>query len=376
MNTVASTTKTSKRELRVTFIIGGLGAGGKERQLLYLIKSLPTYFKITIIVLSSEIFYKEIYELPIDLTIVEKTNKYRLTTICLLYRQLRKARTQIVHSWDDIGTILIIPYILLNKISLITSIRHAGKLKRSFKQSLIKTISHWASNCIVSNSQKGLEVERLLNNKKGKVIYNGLDLKNFDCESNKKVDTHLKYIDYKIKIVMVGRFYGLKDYITFIRAAKLVTQSYSNVGFICIGDGPNRINAEAETRDNLNTNIFFLGNRNDIPSLLKKMDIGVLLNNTKGHAEGISNAIMEYMAAGLPVIATDAGGTPELVQNNVTGFLVPAFDEKEVAQKIQWLIENSLESEQMGLNGQKVIETRFSINKMADAYINLYNGLC
>ena len=104
-------------------------------------------------------------------------------------------------------------------------------------------------------------------------------------------------------------------------------------------------------------------------------DIGVLLNNTKGHGEGISNAIMEYMAAGLPVIATDAGGTPELVKDKISGFLVPAFDPEIVVGKINYLLKNEQIRKEMGQKGRKIIEAEFNLGKMVSSYLNLYQNL-
>ena len=125
----------------------------------------------------------------------------------------------------------------------------------------------------------------------------------------------------------------------------------------------------------MNKTIFFLGNRKDIPAILKSSTIGVLLNNTNGHAEGISNAIMEYMSAGLPVVATNAGGTPELVKNGESGFLVPAFDEKTIIEKIEFLLKNPNVNIKMGKRGREIIIQKFSIQKMTDNFLELYRKI-
>lgn len=362
--------------MKILYIVGGLGSGGKERQLLYLIKNISKGINIKLIVLSEKIFYKDVYEYPISLVIINKRNRYKFKTLWLLNNEIKKFKPDLIHSWDNVGTLLMFPYIAIRGIKLVSSIRYAGILKTSLLAKFIKCFSHRISDKIISNSKKGLEVENLLHHKKGNVIYNGLDTITFDSISN-ETNTHLnKCLVNKTKIVMVGRFDNAKDYISLIKASNILFQSYSNICFVLVGDGPNRLNVENEASAYLNSGIFFLGNRTDIPAILSEMDIGVLLNNTNGHAEGISNAIMEYMAAGLPVIATDAGGTPELIENNVSGFLVPPFNESAVAQKIMWLIENPNESKNMGLNGRKIIEKKFSINRMVDSYVKLYNSLC
>lgn len=366
----------SKEGLKILYIIGGLGSGGKERQLFYLLKNIDKNVNVKLIVLSDNIFYKDIYRLPISLVVIERQTKYKLKTFRFLYREIKEFKPNLIHSWDNAASILLSPYIIFSSVKFITSIRYAGVLKTTILNKLIKYFSHRISDKIVSNSRKGLEVENLLTNKKSEVIYNGLDTIAFDSEFNGNNKSLNNLHVYETKVVMVGRFDSAKDYITLIRASKILSQSYSNVCFILVGDGPNRLNSEIEAGFYLNNGIYFLGSRVDVAAILSEMNIGVLLNNTNGHAEGISNAIMEYMAAGLPVIATDAGGTPELVENNVSGFLVPPFNENIVAQKIMWLIENHEESKKMGLNGRKIIENKFSINKMVASYIKLYNNLC
>jgi glycosyltransferase involved in cell wall biosynthesis len=329
-----------------------------------------------LIVLSDDVFYKDIYAFPISLIVIKKQNRYKFRTLWMLYNEIKKYKPDLIHSWDNIGTLLISPYIVSSRINLVSSIRYAGVLKETLIGKFIKSFSHRISNTIVSNSKKGLEIENIQKLKKGKVVYNGLDTKDFDSKINENNDYSNKWLGYDKKIVMVGRFGNAKDYISLIKASKILFQSYSNICFVLVGDGPNKLIAENEAGEYLNNGIFFLGKRSDIPTILSQMDIGVLLNNTNGHAEGISNAIMEYMAAGLPVIATDAGGTPELIEDNISGFLVQPFDENVVAQKILWLIDNPDEIKKMGSKGRKIIDNKFSIDKMVDSYINLYNSLC
>jgi len=359
--------------VRIVYLVDSLKAGGKERQLVYLIEQICKKADVTIIVFSDEIFYTEVLGLPVRVYTVSKSNKFNIKTLVAVYRELKKTQPHVVHSWENISTLLVMPYLVLNpRTKLVSSIRYAGKLKRSLMQWIVKLIVHGWSCAIVSNSRQGLVVENLLGSKKGNVIYNGIDLLPFD--TYKLIVS--QFLEFKNRVIMVGRFYGAKDYITFIDAAKLVLEKNANTCFVCVGDGANRLAAEDAAGEYLNKTIFFIGERNDIPALLREMTIGVLLNNTNGHAEGISNSIMEYMAARIPVIATDAGGTPELVVNGLSGYLVPAFNKEIVADKIEYLINNSATSSEMGLNGRTIIENRFSLQKMLQSYLTLYQSVC
>ena len=359
--------------MNITYLIGSLAAGGKERQLIYLLRELSKEHNIQLIIFNENIFYKEILALTITIKAIPLNKKYSLNTFKLIYKTLKRFQPTIIHSWSNNITLLTLPYLILHpKLKLVSSIRYAGKLKKSFKGKITKILTWSRSSAFVSNSKRGLEVENLSNNPKGIVIHNGIDLISFDSNS-KEIKEDLKQFDRFIKkVVMIGRFYPSKDYITFIKSAKLISQNNKEICFLCIGNGPKRFKAENEAKHFLNKNIFFLGNRKDIPSLINKMDIGVLLNNINGHAEGISNVIMEYMAAGLPVVATNAGGTPDLIQNNVSGFLVPAFDQNIVTEKILYLINNPRRAREMGQAGREIIKNDFSSKKMTDSYLKLY----
>jgi len=361
--------------MKILFIIDNLTSGGKERQLVYLLRKLSEDQNIQLIVFNEDIFYKEILDLPITIKVIKQNSKYSIKNLKIIYETIKNFQTTFIHSWSNYITLLVFPFLIFHpKIKLISSIRYAGKLKKSIKSSLIKRLTWLRSSFIVSNSKQGLLVEKLNNNIKGKVIYNGLDIKKFDEESY-NLNSNLPCKKFPSVVLMIASFSPAKDYLTFVKTAKMISEKNKNVCFLCIGDGPNRMKAEQESGKYFNKTIFFPGRRNDIPAIIKKSKIGVLLNNTNGHAEGISNAIMEYMAAELPVIATNAGGTPELVQDGISGFLVPAFNENVVAEKILYLINNPGKAREMGKRGREIIENEFSIEKMSSSYLELYKRL-
>lgn len=360
--------------MEIAFFIESLKSGGKERQLYYLLKEITYKFNVHLFLFDNNIFYKEVFDLPIKIKVLKKNDKRSISKILNIYESLSNNNVKLIHSWDNSASIILIPYLIIHpSIRLVSSIRFAGKINRRIKEKLIDRASYLISKHIVSNSKKGLEVENLLNKKKGIVIHNGLDIHQFDISSSKNNNiTDLLTEEYYL-IVMLANFTEAKDHETFINVAKSLIRQIENIKFICIGDGSGRIKAENAAGKFCGRKIYFWGQRNDVPALLKKMDIGILLSNTQGHAEGISNAIMEYMAAQLPVIATNAGGTPELVKENVSGFLVPPFNENKVIEKINFLFNNKDVAKRMGENGRKIIIKEFNTKKMALAYSNLYS---
>jgi glycosyltransferase involved in cell wall biosynthesis len=118
-------------------------------------------------------------------------------------------------------------------------------------------------------------------------------------------------------------------------------------------------------------NVKLLGARNDIAALLADADIGVLAS----HEEGFANAILEAMAAGLPMIVTDVGGNAEAVVNGVTGLVVPPRDADALGQAILKLAQDARSRQNMGEEGYKRVERYFTIDRCVANYARLYAGL-
>jgi glycosyltransferase involved in cell wall biosynthesis len=114
--------------------------------------------------------------------------------------------------------------------------------------------------------------------------------------------------------------------------------------------------------------IRFLGKKKNIEEIVEGFDIGVLAT----FVEGLSNSIMEYMALKRPVVATDRGGTPELVIDGDTGFLVPPANADALAEKIECLLDNPAIAKRMGEAGEARLRREFSITRMVEGTKRLY----
>ena len=123
---------------------------------------------------------------------------------------------------------------------------------------------------------------------------------------------------------------------------------------------------------NLTSHIVFTGRRDDVDEILHISDISVLCSNPETHGEGISNSILESMASGVPVIATIGGGTAEIVDNNVTGYLIKPKDIDDLSKKIVYLLENEKLRHKMGKSSRDKIEKYYSLEYMTEQYVNLY----
>ncbi len=117
--------------------------------------------------------------------------------------------------------------------------------------------------------------------------------------------------------------------------------------------------------------VIFTGKQTDVYDIINIFDIAVLSTFT----EGISNSIVEYMALGKAVVATDGGGTKELIVDNETGFIIPQQSPTVLADKIEILLNNPNLRETMGRKGKQRIIDEFNLDKMVNAHVKLYNKL-
>ena len=142
---------------------------------------------------------------------------------------------------------------------------------------------------------------------------------------------------------------------------------------LCVGrdDGiGDRLRAHAAAKG-LTDHVHFLGSRSDIPGLLNAADIALLCS----HEEGLPNAVLEAMASGTPVIATEVGGTGEILEDNVTGLLVPARDPAALSEAILKLAQDDTHRRTVGTNARADIERAFGLDICARAYDDLYRHI-
>jgi glycosyltransferase involved in cell wall biosynthesis len=166
---------------------------------------------------------------------------------------------------------------------------------------------------------------------------------------------------------MVAVFKDHKDYATYLAAAQQVLSRRKDVVFLAVGDGETLEVCKKSVPADC-TRIRFVGASKDVESMVNVFDVGVLAT----HGEGISNSIMEYMALGKPVIASEGGGTCEIVLDGITGFLVPPRDPQALAARICQLLDNQEMSRCMGSAGQRRIEEAFSVDRLTTDTLRFY----
>lgn len=362
--------------MRILFFIESLRSGGKERRLVELLtylKNKPEY-ELMVVLTRHEIHYKEVLELGIPFKIIKrKWLKKDPLLFFKFYRICSKFKPDIVHTWGNMVSFYSLPAILLLRIPMVNSqITSAPpRISKCSKLYVMSKINFRFSKVILSNSLAGLKSYNI-NNRKGKVIYNGINLDRFkNLPYMEKVK--LKYgIETPYSVIMVASFSDMKDYDKFIDVAKEISFTRKDVTFLAVGDGIHLERIKKRVLEEKILSVLFTGKIDDVESLVAIADIGVLLSP---FGEGISNSIIEYMVMGKPVIATNAGGTKEIVKHGVNGFLIAEDSPSIIAGLINDLLKDSEKRKEMGEAGRKLIHETFTIARMGKEFEMVYKDI-
>jgi len=214
-------------------------------------------------------------------------------------------------------------------------------------------------------SGQGLLPDRL------SVIYNGVDTERFypDIDKKKMFKERFNISQDAVVVGIVARLNPVKDHSTLLKAFKIIFDKVTDAVLVIIGDGELREEIEREINGlGVRGRVLLLGERTDIPELLNMLDVFVLSSLSEGH----NMSLLEAMAVGLPVVATNVGGNVEIVDDEKTGFLVPARSPQLLAEKIGMLLQNNGLMSSMGEKSREKVLSLFSVERMIEGYKNVY----
>ena len=186
--------------------------------------------------------------------------------------------------------------------------------------------------------------------------------------------------DGKIKIATTGRLVEKKGIEYAIAAVAKVARTYPNIEYNIIGDGELKVKFEQIIAElNIGHMVKLLGwkQQQEIVNILDSCHIFMApsVTGSDGNQDAPVNTLKEAMAMGLPVISTFHGGIPELVEDGISGFLIPERNAEAIAEKLTYLIEHSEIWQQMGASGRKQVETKYDMNQLNDELIEIYQQI-
>ena len=322
-----------------------------------------------------DVFYTDLFDIDVKVHFIKSRFPKDPMVIKALYDICSLSRPDIIHAWGFPMVLYTWPVARLMGAKIINgAIRNAAPFKPFSELWWYLKLTIPISDMVIANSQAGLRLCGNSKSHKFRCIPNGLSSDHLVEAPLGKVKNELRIGSSKV-IGMVANFADRKDYETPIRAVLELLRQGMDVVFIAVGDGVGLNEAKSLVSDEYRKRFFFLGRQKDVQRYVEIFDIGVLSTNAKVHAEGMSNAIMEYMVMEKPVIATDSGGNRELVNDGRTGYLVPPFSSCDMVVKMAKLLNNKELRLSMGQQGKRRVIEEFSTEKMIGKYFELYQSL-
>lgn len=290
---------------------------------------------------------------------------------------LRRGGFQIVHTHDLYANLLGIPAALVARVPVIISsqrdLAHLD-LYRTRRRVWVRRLQN-LSTAVLTNAnavRDAVMAENHIAAGKIRVIYNGVDLERFIGKTRDR-SWLAKNAEQEKWIVLVGNMHSdVKGHPCLIAAAQPVVREFPDVRFVLAGDGEQRQNFEQQVASlGLQNKFLFLGRHDDVPHLLACCDIAVL----PSQAEGLPNAVLEYLAAGLPTVASQVGGNAEIIQNGKTGLLVPPDNSAALSEALLRMLRDPGFAMSLGNRGREYVISEFSFQRMIENTDQLYTGL-
>lgn len=362
--------------IRLLIVIDELDIGGTEQQIFELVKRLDRqkYLPMVCCFRPGRVA-KEIEMLGVQVFRLRKKGKLDLSLLFALVSLMRRQQIDLIQTYlFTANTWARLAAIIARVPLIITSERNVNMWEERYKQLLGRVLDYWTQRTIAnSNAVQEYLVGKGIAPQKIMVINNGVDSNRFALtDTPESVKIGLAIPTHHQVVGLIARLEPAKDVATFLRAAALVAQQRQDVSFLIVGGGSLQDNLEREARQlQLDGRVFFTGPRRDIPHLLSMCDISVL----SSLKEGMSNTIMESMAAGKPIVATKVGGNAELIVDGETGFLTPTHDPSALATAIQKILDDPALAQRMGQQAKVRIAQLFSAESLVTRTEHLYDEL-
>jgi glycosyltransferase involved in cell wall biosynthesis len=366
---------------RVLQFIGSFHQGGTERQAVSLTRSLldDGTFDVYAATLNKDgILLDEIESLGLPeipeyrLTSFFSANFVRQVRRCARY--LKENQIDLVHTHDFYTNVFGMAAAALAGVEARVASKRETDGMRSSSQEFVEKLAFGRAKAIVVNASAVRQhlFERSISADKIHVIYNGLDIDRFSLNDDRaSICRELGLPEGRRYITLVANLrHPVKNVPMFLRTAKLVADVVPDAHFIVAGEGELESELKSLASElGVAERAHFIGRCTDVPALLSASYACVLTSI----AEGLSNSILEYMAAGKPVVATNVGGAAEAVFEGETGYLVTSDDDAAMSARLIELLQDEVRSARFGAAGARRAAAKFSIDARLQSTIGLYN---
>lgn len=368
-------------------LIGSFHQGGSERQAIQLVRLLKESGRYNVHlacmdktgVLSGEVEALALGEIP-EYRLTSFYDRNALTQVrrCALY--LQKRGIQIVQTHDFYTNVFGMAAARLARVPVRIAARRETTGWRTRAQRIVERNAYRLAHAIVANSEavRNQLVREGVSTKKIVTVYNGLDMNRVTPQVDFQREAALASFglptgtNARFVTIVANLRHEVKDHSTFLRAARRVRQSVRDARFIIAGEGELTDSMRALASElGIGRDVFFIGRSDRVAEILAVSDLCVLSSK----AEGFSNSILEYMAAARPAVVTDVGGAREAITDGESGYLVPAGDDRIMAERIIRLLGDTERARVMGECGRRTVEQKFSCEAQFEQIEKLYDRM-
>lgn len=371
--------ETARRRPRVLHLISSFEIGGTERQAVELLKRLDgERYDVRLAALRNEgPFYSQIEARFPDVPEFPLTSFYDANAVKQLARLRRlmlRENIDILHAHDFYSSLIGAAAARLSGVRVIAAQRHLKLSDRRAHKWGTRLIHRLATRILVNSeaireyivNNDGAQPDKII------VVKNGV----VPITSSPKTRAELcgeLGLDNDVTIVgMVARLQTVKGHRFFIEAAAEVLRRRTDAHFVLVGDGPLRTEIASQAAElGITNHVHMLGDRADVSRLVSAFDLLVLASLH----EGLPNAVMEAMAAGVPVVATGVGGTKELITAGETGYLAPPANSAALAERICFALGDEIHRDEIISAARRKIASAFGIERMVESVEALYDEL-
>jgi glycosyltransferase involved in cell wall biosynthesis len=364
------------RPIKVVHIMPQIGVGGAEGQLYELIThSDPSSVQHEVLYYSDtrdEVMLERYRSGGINFSRIPRNRKRPIRFLRDLSNAIRQSQPDIVHCW------LISSNFWGRLAAIWAGVKHiivAWRSRNIWKSLGMKICEKLTTNKVHHTANSfacaSYIAEKLgISSNRFTVIYNGIDLDKYGIDVDRRqIFSGISIPDGAKIVTMVGRLGPEKNYPMLLRVAQKAKLKGLSAHFLIVGGGRmyDKLNEMARQLDVLDI-VHFMGIRIDIPQVLAASDIFMFTTNF----EGFPNALLEAMAAGLPIVSTNFAGVDELVQNGITGLIVPCDDANAAYDCLHSYIDNPAAAKTVGCAGKRFVNGRFAMQTMVEKTYAFY----